>query len=175
MRLFLTLVILTIMISSCNDNSGPGFTGSRSENKLKKQAFAIAEDYVSKQLTNPKKNISKEGIVVLRDSLKAFVISPAKIFVGLIDDDSKKDAIVSLDCYVNQYQVTSEHLILLNSNGKITFNRGIESDMTVLGIKDRLITAEIHTHTRNSPLFNCKACLEVVKYKFSNGDLVETK
>jgi len=175
MRKLFPLAIIILLTIACNQNSGPGLTGSTSENKVKKQALAIAEDYVSKQLKNPKTNVSKDGIVVISDSIKAYVISPSKIYTGFIDEDSKKDAIVSLDCFVNQYQVTSEHLILLNSGGKLTFNRGIESDMTIIEIKDRLITAEIHTHARNSPLFNCKACLEVVKYKFSNGDLIETK
>jgi len=175
MRLILSLSAILFLITSCTQNPGSVFSGKTSEEKVRKQALIIAEDYVSKQLKSPKKNTSKDGIVVISDSLKAFVISPSKIYVGLIDDDSKRDAIVSLDCFVNQYQVTSEHLIMLNSGGKLTFNRGLESDMTILAIKDRLITAEIHTHARNTPLFNCKACLEVVKYKFNNGDLVETK
>jgi hypothetical protein len=175
MRLILSLSAVFLLTASCSQNSGSIFSGKSSDEKIRKQALSIAEDYVSNQLKNPKRNVSKDGIVVLSDSLKAYVISPAKIYTGLIDDDSKKDAIVSLDCFVNQYQVKSEHLIMLNSDGELRFNRGIESDMRVIEIKDRLITAEIHTHARNTPLFNCSACLEVVKYKFSNGDLTETK
>jgi hypothetical protein len=175
MRFIFSISALVLLITSCSQNPGSIFSGKSSEEKVRKQSLVIAEDYVSNQLKNPRKNISKDGIVVISDSLKAFVISPSKIHVGLIDDDSKKDAIVSLDCFVNQYQVTSEHLIMLNSSGKLALNRGIESDMTVIEIKDRLITCEIHTHARNSPLFNCKSCLEVVRYKFSNGDLIETK
>jgi hypothetical protein len=47
--------------------------------------------------------------------------------------------------------------------------------MKILGIKDGVITAEIYTKSRNSPLANCSLCKEVVKYRFKSGDLIKTE
>ena len=144
-----------------------------SENKIKKQAIAIAEKYVSDQLKDAKKTIARNGVIIIGNKQKMFVIDPSKTYLGLIDDDSKTDAIVSLDCFTGQYQTTSEHLILINKDDKITFNRAVESDMRIIEIKDRLITADVPTHSRNSPLFDCKSCREVIKYQFRKGELVK--
>lgn len=165
--LFIYIALLSV---SCGQNAK---TGETSENIIKKQAIAIAEKYVSDQLKDAKKTIAKNGFIVIRDTQRMFVIDPSKIYLGLIDDDSKTDAIVSLDCFSGQIQSTSEHLILINKDDKITFNRAVESNMRIIEIKDRLITADVPSHSRNSPLFNCKSCREVIKYQFRNGDLVK--
>jgi hypothetical protein len=46
--------------------------------------------------------------------------------------------------------------------------------MKILQLKGRVITAEITTKSRNSPLRDCSACKEIVKYRFRNGELEET-
>jgi hypothetical protein len=144
-----------------------------SENKIKKQAIAIAEKYVTDQLKDAQKTIAKNGIIFIGDNNKLFVIDPSKTHLGLIDDDSKTDAIVSLDCFTGQIQTTSEHLIMISKDHKITFNRAVESDIRIIEIKDRLITADVPSHSRNNPLFNCKSCWEVIKYQFRKGELVK--
>lgn len=175
MKLYFPLVFFICLVPSCTQDSGTGRINSSTENKIRRQAIAIAEDYVKGQLKDAKKNIYKDGSIIIGDNQKTFVISPAKIFIGLIDDDSNTDAIVSIDSFIGQYQVTSEHLILIYTDGKIRFNRAIESNMKIIEIKDRLITVNIPMHSRNSPLFNCSSCQEVVKYQFRNGDLVKSE
>ena len=163
----INLLLYIVLISvSCT-------TGGLSENKIKNQAITIAEKYVSDQLKDAKKTIAKNGVIIISDNQKMFVIDPKKTYLGLIDDDSKTDAIVSLDCFTGQYQTTSEHLILINKDDKITFNRAVESNMRIIEIKDRLITADVPTHSRNNPLFDCKSCREVIKYQFRKGELVK--
>jgi len=166
MRKINLLICIVVISVSCT-------TGGLSENKIRKQALAIAEKYISDQLKDAKKTIAKNGIIIIGDNQKMFVIDPKKTYLGLIDDDSKTDAIVSLDCFTGQYQTTSEHLILINKDDKITFNRAVESNMRIIEIKDRLITADVPTHSRNSPLFDCKSCREVIKYQFRKGELVK--
>lgn len=161
------------MLPCCTQNSGTGKIKSSTEKRIRIQAIDVAEGYIMNQLKDAKKNISGDGFIMIGDTLKTYVISPANIFIGLIDDDSKPDAIVSLDSFVKGYQVTSEHLIMINTGSKIKFNRAIESNMKIIEIKDKLITVNIPEHSRNSPLFNCSSCQEVVKYKFLNGNLVK--
>jgi hypothetical protein len=175
MKLLSLLFIIICLLPCCTQNSGAGKIKSSTEKKIRTKAIVVAEEYIMNQVKDAKKNISADGYIMIGDSIKAFVISPSNIYVGLIDDDSKPDAIVSLDCFVKGYQVTSEHLIMINSDGKIKLNRAIESNMKVIEIKDKLITVNIPEHARNSPLFNCSSCQEVVKYKFLNGDLVKTE
>ncbi len=159
-------------ITSCS-NGNKSLPGDSSIKKIKIQAVSIAETYANGQLKGAKKSISKDGIITIGDNQKTYVIDPAKILVALIDDDSNKDAIVPIDCFRGQYLVLTENLILIKTDGKLMLTRAIESDMKILGIKDRVIPAEIHTRPRNSPLYNCSACKEVVKYQFRGGDLIK--
>ncbi len=173
MRVYFVLYSFIVLLASCAHNSGPANDSSSSDNEIRKEVMSIAEKYVSDQLKDAKITKAKNGAIVISDNKKMFVIDPSKIYLGLIDDDSKTDAIVSLDCFSGQYQTTSEHLILLSKDGKITFNRAVESDMRIIEIKDRLITADVPSHSRNSPLFDCKSCREVIKYQFHSGELVK--
>jgi len=175
MRLFFASIIISILGFACNSNNVNSGGNTKVDSKLIKQAITLAEEYTTKQLKNPKTNTSGDGVIVISDEQKAFVIYPSNIHTGLIDDDTKSDAIVSLDCFVGQYQVTGEHLFMISNHGKIRLDTEIESDMKILNIKDGLITAEVHTHARNSPLFNCSSCLEVVRYRYKNQELVKTE
>jgi hypothetical protein len=172
MRGSIILFIIAGLLTACNLNSGTDRIDNTSEKEIRKQVIVIAENYALSQLKDGEKTVQRDGTIILRDSQRTYVIDPGKIFVGLIDNDANKDAIVSVDTYGNQYPEQTEHLILLKSNGKFMLIRAIESDMKILGIKDRVITAEIHTRSRNSPLYDCAACKEVVKYQFKEGDLI---
>jgi hypothetical protein len=173
MRTYFFLYILTGFLTACTQNPGASRIDNLSEKKIRKQVLTIAENYAMNQLKDAKKSIARDGIITLGDNQKSYVINPAKILIGLIDDDSVNDAIVSIDSYYRQYQVLTEQLILINTDGKLMLIKDIDTDITILGLKNRVITAEIHTHSRNSPLYNCAACKEIVKYQFRGGDLVK--
>jgi hypothetical protein len=172
MRTYLFLFILGVFLMACTQNSGTRRIDNSSENKIRNQVINVAENYAINQLKDTKKTVAKDGIITLGDNQKSYVIDPAKIFIGLIDDDSNKDAIVSIDYYNGQYLVLTEHLILIKTDSKFMLIRAIESDMKILRIKDRVITAEISTRSRNSPLRDCLACKEIVNYQFRGGDLI---
>ena len=78
---------------------------------------------------------------------------------------------MSLDRFEGQFQVPSEQLIIIKSGRKFILSKAVEADMKVVQIKDRIITAEVPTHTRNSPLFNCSECKEIIHYRFIKGKL----
>lgn len=158
---------------SCTQNSGTSGILSLSEKKIRKQVIAIAEDYANKGLKETKKTIAPNGIIIIGDEQKRYLIDPAKIFIGLIDDDSKKDAIITITSFKGEYLDLIEHLIILNTNSKLMLLRAIESDMKILKLQDKVITAELPTRPRSSPLYNCTACREIVKYQFKSGDLIK--
>lgn len=150
-----------------------GCTGSNSVSRIKAEAIAVAEDYAKNQLKDPERRVLKDGTILLGDTLKRYFIQPSNVFTGLIDDDDRKDAIVSITCLQRYGGQLNEHLVILNSGGKYLLIKSIESDMKILSVKQRIITADIPTHSGNNPLHDCSVCREVVKYKFKNGDLIK--
>jgi hypothetical protein len=172
MRNDIFLFFLAALLTACTQDGGTERINSNQEKRTRKKVISIAENYALKQLKNGKKDVAKNGFIILRDSQKIIVIDPAKIFIGLVDYDSNEDAIVSIDTYHGNTLALTEHLIILKTKGKFMLVRTIESDMKILGIKDGVINAEVHTRPRSSPLYNCSECMEVVKYRFKDGDLV---
>lgn len=138
---------------------------------MKARYIAVAEEFIFSQLDSAKKEKSDDGIITIGNRTKTYVINPAKIYTGFINDDKEEDAIITLDTFTSQYQTISEQLIIISSGGKPLLNGTIESDMRILAVKDGIIVAEVPEHSRNSPLFNCPSCREVVSYRFINGEL----
>lgn len=174
MRTSFFLIIVACFISACTQNSGTR-DNDRSEKRIRKQAISIAETYATTNLSDAKKTKEKNGTITIGNDQKLYVIDPKKIFIGFIDKDSLQDAIISLFPYEDQYEVTTEHLIILQTDGKFKLIRSLESDMRIISLKDGIITAEVPEHSRNTPLFNCPSCWEVVKFRFINGELVRTE
>lgn len=172
------ILLLIPLFLSCKQNDKK----AGSEKSIKKEVLDVAIKYARGKFTTSKETVDASGVVTVQDSIvnlilsKAYqvkyVIDPSKIKYGLIDDDSTTDAIVYISDINAQDLESPELLILLNTDGKFILNRSIESSMRIIGIKDRIITAEVYTRSINSPLRDCHLCKEVVKYKFKSGDLV---
>jgi hypothetical protein len=173
MRLSLLLLINICLVWGCNRNHGSGTSDNSSDDVLRKEVVSIAEKYVNDQLTGAKKTIFENGIITIGNEKKSYVIDPRKIFTGLIDQDSKPDAIITIFSYKGQDLDLIEHLIIINTNDKLMLIRSIESDMKVLQLKGRVITTEFPKRPRSSPLYDCSSCQEIVKYRYLNGDLVK--
>jgi hypothetical protein len=172
---YLLLILLAGFLSTCSQNSGKERPDNTSEKKIRKQVSAVAEKYIISQLTEPERKVSDNGLITLSDKQKKYIIEPSKIFTGLIDDDLKKDAMISISTYQGQYQTVSEQLIILRSGDGFKLASAIESDMRIISLKDRIITADVPEHSRNTPLFNCPSCWEVVKFQYKIGELVKVE
>ena len=173
------VISLLLFLVSCTRNDKNAGSGNSIASRVKKEVMEIAINYTMGKFKESKKTVAKNGIITIGDNQISYVIDhlnyvidPARILIGLIDDDSNKDAIVSIASYKGQYLDLTEHLILIKTDGKFMLNRVIESDMKIMGIKERVITAEISTHSPDSPLYNCSVCKEIVKYQFRRGDLI---
>ncbi len=162
MRLFTFLVILTLFLAACDNNT---------DKTIRKDVLSIAEDYATGNLNDTTKIVMDNGLMIIGNDSKLYIIDPGNILTGRIDTDKEEDAIISLFPYQRNIQVTTEHLFIINTSGKLTLIRTLESDMKILNIENGIITAEIPEHSRNSPLFDCPSCWEVVKYRFINGEL----
>jgi hypothetical protein len=172
MKLKLLPVIILIISFSCRNGEQPKQIEDPAEN-LRKEAVLIAEDYAQNQLKDSKITTNINGYITIEDSLKKFIFDPARIITGNIDADSLQDAIVTITSFTGQDINLIEHLILLNTNGKLMLIRSFEADMKILQLKDRVITVEVHTKPRTSPLYNCASCKAIINYKFNEGDLVK--
>jgi len=162
MRLYFFPVFLLLLLTSCDNNT---------ENKIRKEVLAIAEDYVTGNLSDTTKRVMDNGIMIIGNEQKMYVIDPGNIYAGLINEDKLEDAIISLYPFQGNIEVTTEHLFIMNNSGRLMLIRTLESDMRILSIEDGVITADVPEHSRNSPLFDCPSCQEVVRYRFLNGEL----
>ena len=169
------IFLVCMLLLGCAQNSGSGTADKTPDNKIRKQIVPVVEKYIMSQLPDAKKATSKNGIITFDNKQKRYVLEPSKIYSGLIDDDEKKDAIVSLSTFQGQYQTVSEQLIIVNTGKDYTLARAMESDMRIISLKDRIITADVPEHSRSTPLFNCPSCWEVVRYKFTMGELVKAE
>jgi len=165
MRKIFTLLMPALILFSC----------SGSQQRIRKQVLEIAGDYALGNLTDGKKKVLENGLITFVSEMKTYVIDTSRIFIGRIDQDTLSDAIISLFPFENNYEVTTEHLVTINNNGRLMLVRTLESDMRIISVEDGIITAEIPEHSRTSPLFNCPSCWEVVKYRFLNGELIKTE
>jgi hypothetical protein len=166
MKHYYIIFFLAALLPGCSHHS---------DQKIRKQVTAVAEEYIMSQLTEPEKIVSDNGIITISDKQKKYIIEPSRIFIGLVDDDTKEDAIVSVSTFQGQYQTVSEQLIILKTDKDFTLARAMESDMWIISLKDRIITADVPEHSRNTPLFNCESCWEVVKFQFRMGELVKVE
>jgi hypothetical protein len=169
------ILFLVPLVLSCTHNGKKAVDGNSASSLIKNEAIDVAINYVNGKFKEPKKTVANDGVITIGENPRVYIIDPTKITVGMIDDDNNDDAIVSIDYYNGQYLLLTEHLILINTDGKLMLNRAVESSMKILGIKDKVITAEIYTKSRNSPLANCALCKEVVKYRFKSGDLIKVE
>jgi hypothetical protein len=166
MKPYYILIIIAGLVLGCSRNS---------EKKIRKQVTAVTEKYIMSQLTDAKRTAVKDGTITFTNDQKKYVIEPSKIFTGLIDDDQKADALVTLSTYDQQFQTASEQLVILKTDRKFTLAGAIESDMRIISLKDRIITADVPEHSRNNPLFNCQSCWEVVKFQYRKGEFIKTE
>ncbi len=169
---FLTIP-LALILAACSQHAGTRKSSDNaSENDITRQALNLAENYVRSQLKGGQRMVAN-GIITLSDRQNMFVIEPGQIFQGPLDDDSEEDVIVSVAAFRGQSQAVTRHLILMNANGKLVLKQVVESDMEILFIKNGVITADVPTHPRTSPLFNCSECRDVVNYRLQGGELVK--
>lgn len=174
---FLIILYIIVTFSCSNKDNKAGISSSD-----RKQIIDVATEYAMGKFKAPMKSEAPDGIVTVSDNQINFVVTaetktkyiidPSKIFTGLIDDDENEDAIITLYFLIGQSNPVQEIIILLKTDGKFMLNRVLESEMKIMGIKNREITAEISTRSPDSPLRDCAACKEIVKYKYSVGDLI---
>jgi hypothetical protein len=175
MKSFGTIIILAGFLGGCSQNSAIKENEAARPEDLTRQAVSLAESFAKGQLNEARRMTTGQGSITWADKRNMFVMEPQKIFTGLVDDDPEKDAIVSLAAFQGQNQIMTRHLILISAHGKLALEEVIESDMEILWIKNGVITAEVPTHPRNSPLFNCSECRDVVYYRFQGGELVRVE
>lgn len=161
-------ILLILLFTACINNNAD------SELQLRKMVLTITEEYARTQLNSPNVEHSEEGIILLRGTGSEYLVESQKIFIGLLDEDQEADALVTL-IPVNNLSKKTAHLIFLGKKGNPYLFRIVESDMKILQLKDRVITADVPEYPRSSPLFNCHECREIVKYRLVSGELVKVE
>jgi hypothetical protein len=169
------LVFLPAILLSCTGNDNNTGPGTHIKPSIKKQVMSIAVDYVREKFKDPQQSVLKNGAVRIGDDQMTYIIDPATIVTGLIDNDANEDAIVTITSYKGKFPAKTEHLILIKTNRKLKLTRVIEADMKILGIKEMIIFAEISKFPSDSPAYGCAICKEVVKFQYRDGNFVKTE
>jgi citrate lyase alpha subunit len=137
--------------------------------------MGIAVDYSREKFKDAKQSVLKDGTVNIGDNQITYLIDPATIVTGQIDNDANEDAIVTIASYKGKFPFKTEHLILIKANRKFTLARVIEADIKIMEIKEMIIFAEISKFPPDSPSYGCEICKEIVKYEYRDGNLVRTE
>lgn len=175
MRPICLYIILTLSLLVFSCNSGTDKSGSTHEEKIRKQISAVAEKYIMGQVSEQEKIVTENGMIIFGGDQKRYLLDPAKIYTGLINDDNRIDAIVSLSVFQGNYQTVSEQLIILRQGNDYILALAVESDMIIISLEDKIITADVPEHSRDNPLFSCPTCREVMKFRFEAGELIRVE
>jgi hypothetical protein len=174
MRSYILLYILAFFLAACTQNSGIK-QANNSDQEIRKQVIEIAETSAKNKLKGANKKITKDGSIIYSTGDKKCVINPSYILIGEIDEDSLKDAIVSIFTIQGQSLPLKEHFILINKNGKLTIAKELDGEMKFLSISNRTIYIETSKMAPDSPYADCQLCKVIKTYKFIAGDTVGIK
>jgi hypothetical protein len=157
------LLFCIVFFSCIHDNPD-------SDNNFREKVLTVIEDYVRTKLNASDIERSDDGVIYVRGNEREYLIESKKILTGLIDEDKEEDALVTL-IPVNNLTDKSRHLLMLGKNGNPYLYKTIDSDMKILQLEDRIITAMVPEYPRSSPLFNCHECREIVRFRLISGEL----
>jgi len=172
MRVYFLLLSILILATSCNSTGRNESANKRTDEKTRNKAIETGENYIISQIKEPEKIVTKDSLIIIGDNFQKYIINPRNIYTGDLNNDKKTDAILTLDRFQGQFQVPSEQLFLLNIDGKLVMTGIIEFDMKVISFENGIITAQVPTHPRSSPLFSCGECQDTVRYRYMNGKMV---
>lgn len=169
------LIILGGFVASCNQGGTSGQNINNTEIKTREEAILAVETYLKNQLPDARLTLSNDGLITISGGRTGYSVDPSRIIIGKIDDDGNKDAIIPVFVLRGQDLAGYEHLIMLQLDGKFVVVKTLNNVLKVIGIKDRIILAEVSTVPPDSPGFGCAECKEVVKYLYIKGEMVRSE
>ena len=174
MRTHILLCMFTFLLAACTHNSGTK-QAKNSDQEIRKQVIDIAESYAKNKLKGAKKTVNRDGSIIYSAGDVKCVINPSYILISEIDEDSTKDAIVSIFTVQGQRLPLKDHLIMINKNGKLSIAKEMNGEMKYLSISNRTIYIETSKMAPDSPFADCQLCKVIKAYKFIGGDTVGIK
>lgn len=171
MKPLVILIITAGIITSCSGGS-PGGSNKDASGDAEASAAEYSKYWFSNRLGNARVFTDEEdGLVTVTNDVAGYKINQEKIISGLIDDDSREDAIVPFYVMRGKSVMGSYHMILLASADTFLVAKTVSDIFSVHDIRNRKIIAEVSTVSPDSPGFGCDECREVVRYRWNNGNL----
>lgn len=157
-----------MILLSCSEHDNTGGIPER----IRAQLVDIAEGYITGQLTGTERATDENGIIRIGNKQITYAIDPSAILTGKINDDLKVDAIIPLAFYTGPFLQRTEHLFVMRKGNSFGIEKVLDTLMKVIEISEGVVYAEFSKVDPDSPMYGCSLCKEIVKYKFSNGDIV---
>lgn len=166
MKYFALITLIFILIISC--------IGCDKEVSvsLRNGALEVASRFAASKMDSSTVITDNNGVVSVGDELVRYVIDPRNVFYTEIDDNPGKDILVTIDSLHDPYLMPAWHIMLKKQGKQLETVTVLRSDMRVLEINKGIISAEIPTHSPNSPLYYCSECRDTVQYRILNGQII---
>jgi hypothetical protein len=175
MKKICVLLFLGGFLASCIQNNSTNNVGIRSEERVRKEVIIFVVNYLKGKLKDPKLPVEEENMITITGEGSGYAINLPKMVIGKIDEDNYNDAIVPVYELRGQSLIGYKHLILLKPEGKYIVAETMNDVLSIIGIEDMDIIAEVSTVSPDSPGFGCDECKEVVRYQLKNGELIRLK
>jgi len=171
MKPLVLLLITAGIFASCSGNKPAGGNKDTSVDAAA-SSVEYSSDWFSNRLGNARAFTDEEdGLVTITNYVAGYKINQEKIITGLIDEDSKEDAIVPFYAMRGNSIMGYYHMILLASADTFIVAKTVSDIFSVHDIRNRKIIAEVSTVSPDSPGFGCDECREVIEYIWINGNL----
>jgi len=167
-RAFFPAILIFLTVVSCSENKNKGGVSPRT----RKELTDIATKYAKDQFENLKKTVDDDGTIRIGNGQISYTIDPSQMITGLINEDSSEDAIISIRFFNGRFLERIEHLFLMKTNGKFEISRVDVNLMKIIEIRDRIIYAQVSKVAPDSPTYGCPVCMEIVRYRYRDGNLV---
>ena len=168
----LKLLLITVWIfASCSGDRAAERKGGDSGD-VRASAMDYSGAFFSNRIGNARVFTDEEdGLLTITNDATGYKINQGKIITGMIDEDSKEDAIVPFYAMRGKLIMGYYHMILLAAADTFMVAKTRNDIFSVHDIRNRKIIAEVSTVSPDSPGFGCEECREVVEYRWINGSL----
>ncbi len=165
------LLITAGIFASCSGDSPVG-GNKNAAGDITASAVEYSKTWFSNRLGKARVFTDEEdGLVTITNEVTGYKMNQDNITTGLIDEDSKEDAIVPFYTTSGKSIMGYYHMILMASADTFVVVKTVSDIFSIHDIKNRKRIAEVSVVSPDSPGFGCDECREVVRYRWNNDSL----
>lgn len=131
------------------------------------------ENYALDKLANGKAAEVLSGKISISDSVYRYDAEIKEAVYGRINSDTLSDVVIPMKVYYRQLPIRVEHLVLLKEISGYRYGGTLNKIYKIKEIESSTITAEYTDLPFDSPIYGCRECIKVYKYRLIGDSLVK--